>query len=477
MDDRVAVPVDVPLVVDLEGSFLKSDVFREALIHSFARRPLRAARALFATHGIASSRAAVVDLVIPYARMAPVNEAVSEVIRQARKDGRRVYLATGVDKHLAQMVAKSLGDFDGVFAPENGTDLKGESRARCLVTALGAHGFDYVGNAAVDVPVWRVARKSMIAGATSGVVDRVKREVQDTIILDQPASIVKPCWEALRPHQWIKNILVGLPAIAGHDFSLDALISVLVAFACFSLGASSMYLINDALDIYNDRAHSTKRHRPLAAGLLSLSHVAILCSVLVMASIALAVVLSQEFAVVLIGYFGLTLSYSFYLKRKLMIDVVTLAALYGIRVVAGGVATGIALSHWLVGFCFFIFLSLALMKRATEILRQPQSSIEKIMGRGYRREDLAILNALLAASGFVAVLILALYINSPDVKLLYRRPDLLWGICVVLVYWLGRAFFLTGRGEMRQDPVIFAATDRISWLSGALVAAVFVCAL
>jgi len=171
------------------------------------------------------------------------------------------------------------------------------------------------------------------------------------------------------------------------------------------------------------------------------------------------------------------MSYSLYLKRKLMIDVVALAALYGIRVLAGSVATGVVLSHWLAGFCFFIFLSLALMKRTTEIILLPASSEDKIKGRGYRRADFPTINALTAASGFVAVLVLALYINSPEVKVLYHRPDLLWGICIILVYWLGRAFFLTGRGEMRQDPVIFAATDWRSLLAGILVVAIFLVAL
>ncbi len=434
MDDRVMASVDVPLVIDLEGALLKSDVFHEALVHVITRQPLQAAQALLMlTKGFAAFKGWVTDLLLPHTRMVPINEAVREVMRQARRDGRKVYLATRADKRVARMVAEEMGDFDGVFASDDGTGLVGKSRACCLVDALGAHGFDYIGNASVDVPVWRVARSAMIAGATSGAVERLRRDVPSAINLDRRASIPQSCVVSLRPHQWIKNILVALPAIAGHDLSLGTLLATLLAFASFSLGASGMYLINDALDVHNDRAHSTKRHRPLAAGLLSFSHVAILCSGSLIVSIALASVLPSAFAAVLIGYFGLTLSYSLYLKRKLMVDVVTLAALYGVRVVAGGVATGIALSHWLVGFCFFIFLSLALMKRATEVQRQPESSVEKIMGRGYRREDLAIMNALLCASGFVGVLILALYINSPDVKLLYARPDLLWGMSLPML--------------------------------------------
>ncbi len=186
--------------------------------------------------------------------------------------------------------------------------------------------------------------------------------------------------------------------------------------------------------------------------------------------------LPWAFLLILMGYFGISLSYSIYLKRKLMIDVVALAALYGIRVVAGGAATGVALSHWLVGFCFFIFLSLAMMKRATEIIALPETNVGNVSGRGYRRGDLPVILTLTAATGYVSVLVLALYMYSPEVNTFYRHPDLLWGICVILVYWLGRAFVLTGRGEMRSDPVIFAATDRISLLAGVLVVAVFMIA-
>jgi 4-hydroxybenzoate polyprenyltransferase len=251
----------------------------------------------------------------------------------------------------------------------------------------------------------------------------------------------------------------------------------LIAFISFSFAASSVYLVNDILDLSHDRSHREKRRRPLAAGTVPLSHAVLLFCVVAMLATALASALPPTFMLVLGAYFGLSLSYSVYLKRKLMIDVVALAMLYGIRVIAGGAATGISLSHWLDGFCFFIFLSLAMMKRETEIMMLPTTSIDKIKGRGYRRADLLIMTALMAAAGFVAVLVLALYINSPEVRMFYSRPDLLWGICIVLVYWLGRAFFLTGRGEMREDPVVFAASDRISLMSGTLIAAIFLAAL
>ena len=286
-----------------------------------------------------------------------------------------------------------------------------------------------------------------------------------------------PYLRALRPHQWLKNILVALPAIAHHDFRLSTLIIVVAAMISFSLAASSIYVINDIIDLSHDRAHPRKRHRPFAAGTVPLSHAAVLFGILAGLSIALALMLPRPFMGVLVAYFALSASYSVYLKRMVMIDVVALAALYGIRVMAGGAASDISLSHWLIGFCFFIFLSLALGKRTTEIASLLRDGVDKISGRAYHRTDLQTITALTASSGLVAVLVFALYINSPDVIVLYRHPELLWGICVILAYWLGRFCILAGRGEMNQDPIIFAATDRASLLAGIFVVAIFLAAL
>jgi 4-hydroxybenzoate polyprenyltransferase len=476
MDDNIK-PADIPLIVDLDGTLIKADTLHEAFVKLLSQNPLQALRALLILkRGRAAFKAAIADHVLPDSAT-PVDDVVLDVIKQARTEKRKVFLATAADRRFAEAMASSIGEFDGVFGSEDGVNLKGQAKADRLVAAFGAHRFDYIGNTSADLAVWRTARTALISGATSHLTQRIRADLPDMITLGTREVNVRPFLWALRPHQWFKNTLLALPAVAGHDFSISTLITVIIAFASFSLGASSVYLINDMLDLPHDRAHAEKRHRPLAAGEIQLSQAVILLSVVAAVSITLALIVGPAFMIVLATYFGLSISYSFYLKRKLMIDVVALAALYGIRVLAGGVATGIVLSHWLVGFCFFIFLSLALMKRATELISLPDTAVDNIKGRGYRRTDLPIVNALTAAAGFVAVLVLALYINSPEVTMFYRQPDLLWGICIILVYWLGRAFFLTGRGEMRQDPVVFAITDRISLLAGALVAAAFLLAL
>ena len=477
MDHRIETPTDIPLVVDLDGTLIKVDSLQEAFVQLSAKQPLAALRALFMLKdGRASFKAAVADRVLLDPVTLPIDEKVLVSMKEARAKGRKIYLATAANSLVASAIANSIGNIDGIFASDGKTNLKGKTKAERLVGAFGEHGFDYIGNSQADLPVWRAARNVLVTGARSTLVSRLIREQLAPKVLRTRDTAAVAYLRALRPHQWVKNLLLFLPALAAHAFTEVTLIPVLIAFASFSLGASSIYLINDMVDLPHDRAHPEKRHRPFAAGVIPVSHGAIFFFFVVALSLSLALLLPPAFLIALAGYFFLSLSYSVYLKRKLMVDVVALAALYGIRVLAGSAVTGIVLSQWLVGFCFFIFLSLALMKRTTEIIQLPKTSDDAIKGRGYRRTDLPVLNALTVASGFVGVLVLALYINSPDVTILYKRPELLWGICIAVVYWMGRAFLLTGRGEMRQDPVIFATTDRNSLLIGLLVVLVFVAA-
>ena len=478
MDQKVETAADIPLVVDLDGTLIKVNSLHEAFVQLWAKRPLAAFRALFMLkQGRAAFKAAVAESVLPDVATIPFDEKVLGAIKEARAMGRKVYLATAANNRFATAIANSIGNIDGIFASDGKTNLKGKTKAERLVGAFGEHGFDYIGNSKADLPVWRAARKVLVTGARSTLVSRLTREQLTPKVLRTSDTDAVAYLRALRPHQWLKNLLLFLPAVAGHAFTEQALIPVLIAFVSFSLGASSIYLINDMVDLPHDRAHPEKRHRPFAAGVIPVSHGAICFFFVVALSLSLAFLLPPAFLIALAGYFLLSLSYSIYLKRRLMVDVVVLAALYGIRVLAGSAVTGIVLSQWLVGFCFFIFLSLALMKRTTEIIQLPKTNDDAIKGRGYRRTDLPVLNALTVASGFVGVLVLALYINSPDVTILYKRPELLWGICIALVYWLGRAFLLTGRGEMRQDPLIFATTDRNSLLIGLLVVLVFIGAI
>lgn len=476
--ERNKASADFPLVVDMDGTLIKTDALHEALAQLILRKPIQALRALLMlSHGRAAFKAAVADYVLPDVGTVPIDEAVLETIKQARKGGRSVYLATASDRRFADAIAGSLGEFDGVFATEGKINLKGKAKADRLVAEFGAQGFDYIGNDVNDLPSWRVARTAFVSGASSRLMKRLSSERPTAIVLSTRKLAILPYIWALRPHQWLKNGLVGLPALTAHSFSISSLTTVLIAFVSMSFAASSIYIVNDMLDLPHDRAHAEKRYRSLAAGTVSISHAVLLFGLVASLSIVFALMLPWAFVFILITYFSFSMAYSIYLKRKLMLDVVALAALYGIRVLAGAAATGIVLSHWLIGFCFFIFLSLAFVKRASEMIAMAPTGVGNIKGRGYRNEDRLTIMPLTAASGFVAVLVFALYIDSPDVSTLYRNPELLWAICIVLVYWLGRVYFLAGRGEMPQDPVIFAATDRISLLTAVLILAILVAAI
>ena len=468
----------IPLVVDLDGALSKVDTYHEAVLQFILKKPFAALQALleFKAGGDAF-KSKIADHIDAVCRNIPVEPKLLEVIAQARRDGRKVYLATAKDKQLAEAIASSIGLFDGVFASQSGITLRGAAEAKQLVAAFGEQGFDYCGSVAADLPIWREARHAMIAAAPPRLVKQLSLELPKLIVLSTREFSIKPYILAIRPHQWLKNALLFVPAIAAHQFDMSTLSVLLRAFISFSLLASSAYVFNDVLDLQHDRSHPEKRHRALAAGNLTLTDSASLFILLTALSAVFAATLNWGFLSCLMGYFALSISYSFYLKRKLMIDVVALAGLYGIRVIAGGVATAIAPSDWMIGFCFFMFLSLALVKRATEMRASPKEEFGNIQGRGYRRNDLPTIGALMTGSGLVAVLVLGLYLNSPEVKLLYQRPFLLWGICAILTYWLGRIFVLTERGEMRQDPVIFAATDWISQLAAGLIVAIFLAAI
>jgi 4-hydroxybenzoate polyprenyltransferase len=271
---------------------------------------------------------------------------------------------------------------------------------------------------------------------------------------------------ALRPHQWLKNTLVALPTIADHTFHPRP---VLVAFCCFCMAASAVYLLNDCFDLEHDRMHPEKKLRPLAAGQISVPDAVIGGFVLAIFSITTTCFFSYRLGFVVAGYIVLSLAYSLVFKRFVMLDVVTLAVLYGMRVTGGAVITGTPLSQWLIAFCFFLFLSLGLMKRITELM-----NVETISGRSYDGNDLQVLSGLCSAAGLVSVLVLGLYINSTDVMQFYHRPQILWGICIVMAAWIGRACLIAGRGNMHHDPVIFASTDLGSLVAGILVVTLYI---
>jgi 4-hydroxybenzoate polyprenyltransferase/phosphoserine phosphatase len=467
--------LDRPLVVDLDGTLIKSDLLIESFFTLLSARPLQALIALAALrHGKAALKARIAADCEIDAETLPFNPELLDYLQAEKSRGRQIYLASASDRILVERVAAAIGLFDGVFASDGATNLAGTAKALALIEAFGPGGFDYAGNARADFPVWHVAHEAIVVGAGGKFTAAVQRRYPGTRAFDARCLRLKDYLRALRVHQWLKNLLIVVPSVAAHRFGFENLTLLGLAFLSFSFCASSVYLLNDLLDLRNDRTHSTKRNRPLAAGRVPLIHGIVLAPALMALAVVLGLALPREFLAILVGYYLITMVYSLWLKRKVTIDVLTLACLYGVRLLAGSVALAVPLSPWLVAFSIFLFLSLAIIKRCTEVIDRIEKGKGDPAGRGYILRDLPMLEAMAAASAYVAVMVFSLYINSPAVLELYRAPVYLWLICLVLFYWLSRILLLTHRGEMHDDPVVFAATDGESLICGALIMAIAV---
>lgn len=466
-----------PLVVDLDGTLLNTDLLLEAFFSLVAANPLAALRALGAlAQGKAAFKARLAaESVIEIATL-PVNAEVLAFIRERKALGHKVYLASASDRIHVEALATHLGLFDGVFYSDGSVNLGGARKAKVLCDAFGHKGFDYIGNAKVDVAVWRHSGEVLLANVSPGLSRSVQRWAPEARAVAAHRPSARDYAKALRLHQWLKNLLIFVPAIAAHLFGAP-LLSALIAFFSFSLCASSVYLLNDLLDLKSDREHRTKSRRAFASGKIPLVQGIVLVPVLLAGAASLAALLPLRFAIVLAGYYVLTLAYSFWLKRQMLVDVVTLACLYGVRLLAGGAAVGVTLSPWLGALSVFLFLSLALIKRCTELGERQRAGRGDPPGRGYRLADLSALQSMAAASGYLSILVLALYFNSPAVVALYSWPNRMWLICVLALYWISRVLLLSHRGDMHDDPVVFAATDRVSLLTAVAVGAVVLISL
>jgi 4-hydroxybenzoate polyprenyltransferase len=346
-------------------------------------------------------------------------------------------------------------------------------KAALLVEKFGERGFDYAGNSRDDLPVWERARRAIVVAAPAGVHRAAAERTEVEREFAGHRGGVQAWLKALRLHQWMKNLLLFLPLLGAHQIFDPALLTkAIVAFFAFGFCASSVYVVNDLMDLESDRHHPRKRLRPFARGVLSpLTGVAV-AAVLLFAALAVAWWVAPTFLAWLLVYFVITVAYTFALKRKEIVDALSLAALYTLRIIAGGAAVGLAASFWLLAFSLFLFLSLAFVKRYSELQIMLEQGRDEAKGRGYRTDDLPLIQTLGVVAGFAAVLVLALYINGESVLQLYSRPEVMWLTVPILLYWITRVWIKTHRGLMHDDPVLFALKDRVSILSGAMFLAV-----
>lgn len=465
-----------PLCVDLDGTLIRSDLLIESALALLGRQPLMAfAMLVWLLKGKAHLKRQIAQRVDLNAAALPYNTQVLDWVRE-QQAVRTTVLCTASDTALATRVADYVGGFDAVIASDGKRNLSGTNKERLLVEQFGQRGFDYVGNATVDLHVWKSASAAVVVESGQRLSTAAARVTRVDRVFPLEKATLRNWLKALRVHQWIKNVLVFLPLMAAHRvFDVQADLSSVLAFVCFGLCASSVYVTNDLLDLAADRQHRRKKHRPFAAGVIPLYQGPLAAVCLLLAGFLLASLLPWQFMVVLAGYYVLTTAYSFKFKRVVMLDVVVLALLYSTRILAGAAAIESRSSFWLLAFSMFIFLSLAMVKRYTELLAAKKADVISAAGRGYDVDDIPLIQSLGAASGYLSVLVLALYIDSSASHTLYRHPHYLWLICPLLLYWISRTWAIAHRGIMHDDPVVFALKDKTSRII-LLIAAIIVIA-
>lgn len=465
--DTDATPADHaprPLCVDLDGTLIHTDLLLESALTLLAHNPLMllVMPLWLLQGGKARLKREIARRIELNPATLPYNQELVVWIRE-QQTLRATALCTASDTVLAERVANHLGIFDAVIASDGIRNLSGANKAQVLVDRYGERGFDYVGNASVDLYIWRRANAAVVVEAGSHLATAAMKVTSVCRTFRTPAPSMRSWTNALRLHQWIKNVLVFLPILAAHRvLDIHAILASVIAFLCFGLCASSVYITNDLLDLASDRLHHRKRHRPFASGAIPLYQGPLAAALLLIIGATVATELSLAFAAVLAGYYILTTAYSLKLKRMVMLDVVVLAMLYTTRILAGAAAIQAPASFWLLAFSMFIFLSLAMVKRYVELLTAQKSGKVKASGRGYDVEDIPLIQSLGSSSGYLAVLVLALYIDSTASNTLYRHPHYLWLLCPLLLYWISRTWAIAHRGIMHDDPVVFAVMDRTS---------------
>jgi 4-hydroxybenzoate polyprenyltransferase len=455
-------------------------MLHEATLLLFKQSPSQFVRAaLRIARGRAAFKRAVSAAATPEIRLLPFREEVLEFIAEQRSFGRKIVLATASDSVWARSIADELPIFDDILASDGVHNLKGIAKLQAIQAYCAAQGFaqfDYLGDSPADLPIWKEARGAYIVAPSSRLLKKLRCVTEPAAVLGSRKPVSRTLLRALRPHQWVKNILIFVPLLTSHNvFHFPLVMSAVVAFVCFCLCASAVYVLNDLLDVGADRRHPMKRKRPFASGDCPIPWGLSVSGILLALGFMLSVLtLPAIFSASLVTYFVITCIYSFHAKRIVMLDVLMLAGLYTIRVLAGGAATGIPVSEWLMAFSMFLFVSLAFVKRYTELARLLVANETSATGRGYHVSDIRLIESMGPTSGYIAVLVLALYVNGDQMKALYTNPWPLWLLCPLTMYWISRVWFKAMRGELPDDPIVFALKDRVSLCLGAIAVALVV---
>lgn len=456
--------VSVPLVVDLDGTVIRTDSLIESLMPLLKANPFFFVALFFwLVKGKAYLKQQVAQRVTLDISSLPYNLDILNFLRDQHHSKRRLILATGADQLIAQQIADYLHVFDSVIASNGENNLTGVGKKERLVKEFGVRGFDYLGNDRKDLFVWQAARRVMVVGSKT-FINRIRARLSNVDRVFEVKTAGWPEWiRTLRLYHWLKNLLVFVPLIAAHRFCESSLIiSATTAFLSFGFCASSVYILNDLLDLPEDRRHPRKRFRPFASGILPLAAGLVTAPMLLGFSIVIGLALPLSFLCILAIYYTTTLAYSFGLKKIVILDVIVLAMLFTARMMAGSAAVDVWPSSWLLAHSMFLFISLALVKRYAELVTMRIEHGQAAKARSYVASDSELLATMGIASAFISVLVLVLYITSGAAQLIYPHLNVIWLACPVLLYWLCYIWLVAHRGGMHDDPMIFALKDRVS---------------
>jgi len=479
-DTSAVIEQAAPLVVDLDGTLTPTDTLVESVLQLIKQAPLSLFLLPFwLLRGIAHFKAKVAGATTFSAKNLPYREDLLCFLTQQKADGRRLVLATAAHRSIAHAVAAHIGLFDLVIASDANRNLKGERKLAAIREQVG-HAFVYAGDSKVDLPIWRSAQATVLVGVSDSVARSIKQSVPTEREFHTPKSPLKAWAKALRVHQWLKNLLIFVPLLTAFSFSSTmAVLTVLLAFLSFSFAASATYIVNDLSDLSSDRAHARKRARPFASCAIKIVDGIAAAVALMAGAFLLSTLVSPSFSLVLLTYVVITTAYTWRLKEYVLLDVLTLAVLYTVRIIAGALAIGAPMSPWLLAFSVFMFFSLALVKRCSELVSLRSADIEATKGRDYRTTDLVVLWPLGVAAAMSSVVIFCLFVSASVTRERYATPEVLWIVALGLIYWLTRLWIKTARGEMHDDPIVYALKNRGSCLTiaicvGAMVVGHFV---
>ena len=471
---RLDVSIEIPLIVDLDGTLVLSDTLHESVARFFFQNPfLNLFKMLvWLFYGKAKFKEQLSLQTNIRPELLPYNQPFLDWIKIQKETGRKLFLCTAAGKAIADKVSIHLNIFDEVFCSSAISNNSAKKKALFLKDKFGENNYIYAGNSFDDIRVWENAAKKIVVNPSSALKTKLKNANPQYIFFPSEKKILFSFLKPLRIHQWAKNLLIFFPLIAAHQlYNLDNILMLFGAFFSISLCASSTYIINDIIDLDSDRLHPRKKYRSFASGEIPLQF-ALLILLMLPASIFLSSMIGKNFMIILLLYILLTISYSLFLKIIPVIDCIVLAALYTIRIIAGALVIDNTPSFWLIAFSILFFFSLAFLKRYSELLSAKNLGETIIHGRGYFSSDSPLILSLGVSSALGSVIVMMLYLNSPEILQLYNYPEIVWFTIPILLFWISYIWLQANRGHMHDDPVIFAIKDHVSILSAI---AFFIC--